>query len=333
MRQSYDLISPSLGQTGYPVRADYRNFGEMDWKSALLGFKSYLVLERALSANSIQSYTSDVSRLVQYLNMEGLTAGPLELQSGVIEKFIHYISELGLGARTQARMLSGVKAFYKFLLVEDMIQQDPTALLEGPKLSRKIPEVLSIAEVNSILDVIDLSSPLGHRNRAMLETLYACGLRVSELITLKISQFYPEEGYIKVTGKGNKERIVPMGASAIKQNLIYLENYRNPQTVKADSEDFLYLNRRGRYLTRVMIFTLIKKLVAQAGIEKNVSPHTFRHSFATHLVNGGADLRAVQQMLGHESITTTEIYTHIDVAYLRDTILRYHPRNKVKSNG
>jgi len=222
----------------------------MDWKSALLGFKSYLVLERALSPNSIESYTSDVSRLVQFLNMKGL--------------------------------------------------------LEGPKLSRKIPEVLSIEEVNAILDIIDLSEPLGHRNRAMMETLYACGLRVSELITLKISDFYPDEGYIKVTGKGNKERIVPMGASAIKQNLYYLEHYRSKQRIKEDSEDFLYLNRRGRYLTRVMIFTIIKKLVALAGIRKNVSPHTFRHSFATHLVNGGADLRAVQQMLGHESITTTE---------------------------
>jgi len=305
----------------------------MDWKSALLGFKSYLVLERALSPNSIESYTSDVSRLVQYLNLEGITAGPLDLSRVEIEQFIRYISELGLGARTQARMLSGIKAFYKFLLVEDMLYDDPTALLEGPKLSRKIPEVLSIAEVNMILDAIDLSNPQGHRNRAMLETLYACGLRVSELITLKISEFYPEEGYIKVTGKGNKERIVPMGETAIKQNLIYLENYRSHQTIKPDSEDHFYLNRRGRYLTRVMIFTLIKKLAAVAGISKNVSPHTFRHSFATHLVNGGADLRAVQQMLGHESITTTEIYTHIDVDYLRDTILRFHPRNRVASNG
>lgn len=305
----------------------------MDWKSALLGFKSYLVLERALSPNSIESYTSDVSRLVQFLNLKGISQGPLELKRDAMEQFIHYISELGLGDRTQARMLSGIKAFYKFLLIEDLIKDNPTSLLEGPKLSRKIPEVLSIEEVNAILDIIDLSDPLGHRNRAMMETLYACGLRVSELITLKISDFYPDEGYIKVTGKGNKERIVPMGASAIKQNLYYLEHYRSKQTIKEDSEDFLYLNRRGRYLTRVMIFTIIKKLVALAGIRKNVSPHTFRHSFATHLVNGGADLRAVQQMLGHESITTTEIYTHIDVAYLRDTIMRFHPRNRVASNG
>ena len=302
----------------------------MDWKSAIMGFKAFLVLERALSQNSIDAYIRDVKKLVEFLNIREITKSPTELKHADIEQFIRYIYELGLGDRTQARILSGIRAFYKFLLVEDLVNDDPTELLEGPKLRRKIPDVLSYEEINLMLDTIDLSEPQGHRNRAMLETLYACGLRVSELVNLKLSQFYIEEEYIKVTGKGNKERIVPIGSEAMKQNLYYIEHYRNHQKIKEGCEDFLYLNRRGRYLTRVMIFTIIKNLAEAVGIDKKVSPHTFRHSFATHLVEGGADLRAVQDMLGHESITTTEIYTHIDRKYLRETIMMYHPLNRSK---
>lgn len=301
----------------------------MDWKSSIRGFKAYLKLERGLSDNSLDSYIRDVRKLVEFLEIEERQKSPLQIQSSDIEEFLGYIHEIGLGARTQARMLSGIKAFYKYLLVEDLLDDDPTGLIEGPKLSRKIPDVLSLEEINALLAAIDLSGPLGHRNRAMLETLYACGLRVSELITLKISDFYPEEEYIKVTGKGNKERIVPMGEEAIQQNLYYMNHYRNELDIKPGCEDYLYLNRRGKNLTRVMIFTIVKNLVEYIGLKKNVSPHTFRHSFATHLVEGGANLRAVQDMLGHESITTTEIYTHIDRKYLRETIMKYHPRNRV----
>jgi len=300
----------------------------MDWKSAIMGFKAFLVLERALSENSIDAYIRDVSKLVEFLNIKEIEKGPLAISQEEVQQFIKYIYELGLGDRTQARILSGIRAFYKYLLVENLVNDDPTELLEGPKLRRKIPDVLSYEEIQQMLDAIDLSEPQGHRNRAMLETLYACGLRVSELINIKISQFYIEEEYLKVTGKGNKERIVPIGAEAIKQNLYYIDHYRNHQKIKEGCEDFLYLNRRGRYLTRVMIFTIIKNLAEKVGIKKKVSPHTFRHSFATHLVEGGADLRAVQDMLGHESITTTEIYTHIDRKYLRETIMKYHPLNK-----
>ncbi len=300
----------------------------MDWKSAITGFKAYLVLERALSENSIEAYLRDIRKLAQFLTARGENTGPLEVQRNDIQDFISSIYKLGLGERTQARILSGIKAFYKFLLLEDMIDDNPTRLLQGPKLGRKIPAVLSFEEITMMLEAIDLSQPQGHRNRAMLETLYACGLRVSELITLKISQFYHEVEYIKVTGKGDKERIVPMGSEAIKQNLYYMKHYRNELKIQPGQEDFLYLNRRGKSLSRVMVFNIIKDLAAKVGIDKTVSPHTFRHSFATHLVEGGADLRAVQDMLGHESITTTEIYTHIDTKYLRETIMNFHPRNK-----
>lgn len=300
----------------------------MDWKSGILGFRAYLVLERALSGNSISAYVSDIHKLVEFLNIKQIEKGPLALVHDDIAQFLQYIHELGLGERTQARILSGVKAFYKYLLIENLLDADPTNLMEGPKLGRKIPAVLSYDEITVMLEAIDLSEPQGHRNRAMLETLYACGLRVSELISLKISEFYHEEEYIKVTGKGNKERIVPMGAEAIAQNLYYMSHYRSTLKIKPGQEDFLYLNRRGSSLSRVMIFNIIKDLAEKVGIEKKVSPHTFRHSFATHLVEGGADLRAVQDMLGHESITTTEIYTHIDTKYLRETIMNFHPLNK-----
>lgn len=300
----------------------------MDWKSAILGFKAYLQLERSLSENSILAYIRDIEKLVNFLNLNQSTKGPLDIKSEDVTNFIAFIHQLGLGDRTQARILSGVRAFYKYLIVENLAQDDPTDLIEGPKLSRKIPDILSYEEINALLSLIDLSKPQGHRNRAMLETLYACGLRVSELINLKLSQFYPEIEYVKVTGKGNKERIVPMGQEAIKQNNYYIEHYRNHMNIQDGHEDLLYLNRRGKGLSRVMVFTIIKDLVAKSGIDKKISPHTFRHSFATHLVEGGADLRAVQEMLGHESITTTEIYTHLDTKFLKHTILNFHPRNK-----
>jgi len=300
----------------------------MDWKSSILGFRAYLILERSLSENSVEAYLRDVKKLAQFLTQQQIDKSPAEVVHEDVSQFISYIYQLGLGERTQARILSGIKAFYKYLLIENLIDRDPTDLLQGPKLGRKIPDVLSVEEIDMMLAAIDLSEPQGHRNRAMLETLYACGLRVSELINLKISEFYPDVEYIKVTGKGDKERIVPMGAEAVTHNLYYMDHYRSHQDIQPGHEDFLYLNRRGKGLSRVMIFTIIKNLAAKVGIAKTVSPHTFRHSFATHLVNGGADLRAVQDMLGHESITTTEIYTHIDTKYLRQTIMNFHPRNK-----
>ncbi len=293
-----------------------------------MGFRAYLILERALSENSVEAYLRDIRKLAQFLHLQESPKGPLELVHEDVSLFIRYIYDLGLGERTQARILSGIRAFYKYLLIENQIDRDPTDLLQAPKLGRKIPAVLSVGEIELMFSAVDLSEPQGHRNRAMLETLYACGLRVSELIGLKISEFYPDVEYIKVTGKGDKERIVPMGQEAVRQNQLYMENYRNHQVIKPGYEDFLYLNRRGKSLSRVMVFTIIKNLAQKVGIEKKVSPHTFRHSFATHLVEGGADLRAVQDMLGHESITTTEIYTHIDTKYLRETIMNFHPRNK-----
>lgn len=304
----------------------------MDWNSGIKGFKAYLKLERAMSIHSIDAYIRDISKLREYLEINNLGLSPLELTYQNLQEFIGYIFDLGLGDRSQARILSGIRAFYKYLLIENLINDDPTELIEGPKLKRKIPDVLSVEEINLLLSTIDLSEDHGHRNRAMLETLYACGLRVSELINLKLSNFYEDEAFIKVVGKNNKERIIPIGQDAILQNKIYRDSYRCHINIKEGFEDFLYLNRRGKALSRVMIFTIIKNLTAKAGIEKKVSPHTFRHSFATHLVEGGADLRAVQDMLGHESIITTEIYTHIDREYLRDTILRFHPRNKSIEN-
>jgi len=300
----------------------------MNWNSSISGFKAYLILERSMSEHSIDAYLRDIKKLHQFLHLKEWNVGPVEVRHKHLQEFIFYINKLGLGDRTQARILSGIRAFYKYLLVENLVDDDPTELLDGPKLKRKIPDVLSYEEVNNILNAIDLSEETGHRNRAMLETLYACGLRVSELIGLKISNFFPDQEYVKVLGKNNKERIVPIAPDAIKQNLFYIETQRNHMEVKPGHEDFLYLNRRGRSLSRVMVFTIIKNLAQKIGIDKNVSPHTFRHSFATHLVEGGADLRSVQDMLGHESIITTEIYTHIDTKYLRDTIMKFHPRNR-----
>ncbi len=301
----------------------------MDWNSAINGFKAYLMLERSLSENSVMAYEDDVLKLHQYFLSSENMISPLEVSFKDLEKFIHWINKIGLGARSQARIISGIKAFYKFLLLEDLIEDSPTDLLEGPKLPRKIPDVLSYDEITMVLATIDMSTAHGQRNRAMLETLYACGLRVSELITLRLSHYYPSEGFVQVLGKNNKERIVPIGSEAIKQIGFYVEGYRNHMdNIHSDHEDFLFLNRRGKKLSRITVFNVIKDCVDKAGLKKNVSPHTFRHSFATHLVEGGADLRAVQDMLGHESITTTEIYTHLNTDFLRDTILKYHPRNK-----
>lgn len=301
----------------------------MEWNSAINGFKAYLMLERSLSQNSIMAYEDDVLKLYQYFQSIETPKGPIEVEYEDLEGFIHFINKLGLGARSQARIISGIKAFYKYLLLEDVINDSPTELLEGPKLPRKIPDTLSYEEITSVLSTIDLSTAHGQRNRAMLETLYACGLRVTELITLKLSNYFDDVGYIKVLGKNNKERIVPIGSEAMKHISFYIEGYRNHMNnIHSDHSDFMFLNRRGKHLSRIMVFNVIKEAVSKAGIEKSISPHTFRHSFATHLVEGGADLRAVQEMLGHESITTTEIYTHLDTSYLRNTIMNCHPRNK-----
>jgi len=301
----------------------------MNWKPFVNGFKSYLMLERSLSENSIEAYLRDVSKLEEFLSLKKLDLTPTAVQQKHLEDFILWLNELGLGARSQARLISGLKAFYKYLLVEDIANDDPTELLEGPRLSRKIPEVLNYEEIRSMLETIDLSEPHGTRNRAMLETLYACGLRVSELINLRLSNLFPEIGFIKVIGKGNKERLVPIGEDALRHIHSYKEGVRRGQmNIHPEHENFLFLNRRGKSLSRVMVFMIVKEAAKLAGITKTVSPHTFRHSFATHLIEGGADLKAVQDMLGHESITTTEIYTHLDTDYLRETIMSFHPRSR-----
>lgn len=301
----------------------------MNWKSILKGFKAYLQLERSLSENSVDAYLRDMAKLEQYCELQGVLVQPEKLTQQQLEQFLIYVSEYGLSARTQARTLSGLKAFYKYLSIEDVIEDNPTELLEAPKIGRKLPDVLSVEEINKLINAIDLSKAEGERNKAILETMYSCGLRVSELVNLKLSNLNFNEGFIHVIGKGSKERIVPIGSIAIKHINIYIKAVRNhQQNIKKGNEDVVFLNRRGSKLTRVMIFTIIKQLCEKSGINKTISPHTLRHSFATHLVEGGADLRAVQEMLGHESITTTEIYTHLDRDYLRQAILDFHPRSK-----
>ena len=303
----------------------------MDWRSGIKGFGEYLQLERSLSEHSIDAYLRDVQKLQAFFEDFDQKIGPLDVRYEQVQKFLTYINELGFGPRSQARILSGIKAFYKFLLVEDLIDADPAELVEGPRLARKIPDVLRYEEVQAIIEAVDLSEPQGTRNRAILETLYACGLRVSELTNLKISNLFLDLGFLKVLGKNNKERLVPIGAAAVKHLKLYLNHVRKLQdNVKEGEQNIVFLNRRGARLTRVMIFTIVKKMTRLAGINKVVSPHTFRHSFATHLVEGGANLRAVQDMLGHESITTTEIYTHLDRDFLRETLMQFHPRAKVK---
>lgn len=285
-------------------------------------------LERGMSKNSIDAYLRDVDKLRQYVEIKTLDQSPTEIETKTLEDFLTWLGTFSLNARTQARILSGIKSFYKYLLLEDIMEDSPAALIEAPRLSRKIPEVLTYEEVEAVLAAIDLSKAQGTRNRAMVEVLYACGLRVSELLNLKLSNLFLDVGFVKVIGKNDKERIVPIGAAAIKHLGFYLTERKAQRNVQKDFEDFVFLNRRGKDLSRITAFVMIKDLAKAAGIDKNVSPHTFRHSFATHLVEGGADLRAVQDMLGHESITTTEIYTHLDREYLKNTVLSFHPRNK-----
>jgi integrase/recombinase XerD len=298
------------------------------WEPYKKGFKSYLQLERSLSGNSVEAYVADLDKLTTYLESVAVTKSPEQIELKDLQGFIKWVAEIGLNQTSQARIISGIRAFYKYCLLEDISKKDPTLLLEAPKLRRRLPDILSIAEIENILEQIDLSTPEGTRNKAILETMYSCGLRVSELVNLKISDLYLDIGFIRVTGKGSKERLVPIGSEAVKFNRIYAENIRVHIDVKKGEEDILFLNRRGSRLSRVMIFLIIKDLVKKAGINKVISPHTFRHSFATHLVEGGADLRAVQEMLGHESITTTEIYTHLDREFLRKTLQEFHPAFK-----
>jgi integrase/recombinase XerD len=295
------------------------------WESYKKGYKAWLQLERSLSDNSIEAYLHDIDKFTQYLQTTGDLKAPDTVALKDLQSFLHWIATLGLNASSQARILSGIRSFYKYCFIEQIVRQDPTTLLESPKLKRALPDVLSSGEIEKIIEQIDLSKPEGHRNKAILETMYSCGLRVSEVVNLRISCLYLDVGYIRVIGKGDKERLVPIGRVAIREIGIYQEKIRTHSTIRPGQEDILFLNRRGSRLSRVMIFLLLKDLVKQAGITKNISPHTFRHSFATHLVEGGADLRAVQEMLGHESITTTEIYTHLDREFLRKTLEQYHP--------
>jgi integrase/recombinase XerD len=298
------------------------------WDSYKNGFKGYLQLERSLSDHSVEAYLHDIEKLTQFVLISQSAKAPAEIELKDLQLFVKWIHELGMSQTSQARIISGVRSFFKYCLIEQICSKDPTQLLEAPKTKRKLPDTLSFEEIELVIAQIDQSSPEGGRNKAILETMYSCGLRVSEVINLKISGIYPDLGFIRVTGKGDKERLVPIGKDAIKYILVYKNNIRIHQNIQKNFEDFLFLNKRGTALSRVMIFYIIKEMVMKAGIKKIVSPHTFRHSFATHLVEGGADLRAVQEMLGHESITTTEIYTHLDRDYLRDTLQRFHPAYK-----
>ena len=297
----------------------------MDWDTAITEFKQYLQLERAMSPNTVTAYLGDVAKLQQYAAANPVP--PAELTATDIQEFLEWINKFGISAYTQARIISGIKTFYLFLSLELGLAQSPAAFIQAPRLGRKIPDILNITEIDALLSAIDQSTPEGVRNRAMLEILYGCGLRVSELVSLKISNIFLDVEFIKVEGKGNKERLIPIGAQAIKHLQIYLQQVRVHLEIKPDKADFVFLSRRGAPLSRVMVFLIIKALAEKTGLKKQISPHTFRHSFASHLIEGGADLRAVQDMLGHESITTTEIYTHIDREYLQSIITQYHPRS------
>ena len=296
-----------------------------NWERYIKDFVSYLKIEKGLAENSILAYQNDVDKLKEFAAASSKL--PDQLSYDDLKQFLSTLFDLGLSARSQARIISGIKQFYGFLILENLTEVDPSELLEQPKLGRKLPEVLTIEEIDALLAAIDLSKNEGHRNRAMLETLYSCGLRVSELVGLRFSDLFFEEGFIRVIGKGNKERLVPVSPQVQKEIDIYQQHIRNHLNIQKGSENIVFLNRRGAQLTRVMVFTIIKNLAETIGLKKNISPHTFRHSFATHLIEGGANLRAIQEMLGHESITTTEIYTHLDQRFLRDAILSFHPRN------
>lgn len=297
----------------------------MSWESSIKEFKYYLKVERSLADNSIQSYLRDINKLANYCR--DIKKNEKSVTTKDIRNFISHLVSEKISPRSQARIISGIKAFYKYLILEDYITDDPTLLIENPKIGLKLPEVLSVEEIELIISSIDLSKKQGQRNKAIIETLYSCGLRVTELINLKISNINFNDEYIKVIGKGNKERLTPIGSNALKYIQIYVNEVRIHQKISKGNEDIVFLNNRGSKLSRVMIFTLIKNILKKIGIKKKVSPHTFRHSFATHLIEGGADLRAVQEMLGHESITTTEIYTHLDKDYLRSNIMQFHPRS------
>lgn len=297
------------------------------WEQQIKHFETYLKLERSLSGNSIEAYVRDMGKLQQFMAIAHKDVSPLKVTSKHLQGFLTYISELGMSAHSQARILSGIKAFYKYLIFEELLEKDPTQLIEGPKLGRKLPDTLSYIEIEQLLEAIDLSTPEGARNRAMIEVLYSSGLRVTELVDLRYNNVYFDVGFLRVIGKGNKERLVPIGKDALKYLNIYKEQIRVHVPVQKGFESYMFLNRRGKKITRVMVFTIIKQLAEKIGMKKVISPHTFRHSFATHLIEGGADLRAVQEMLGHESITTTEIYTHLDRDYLRQVIQEFHPRS------
>jgi integrase/recombinase XerD len=300
------------------------------WEQRIRDFGHYLKLERSLSDNSVEGYLTDVGKLKQFVNLTREDLRPEDISPKDLRAFLEYVNELGMSAHSQARILSGLKSFFKYLMFDGSIEKDPTALIEGPKLGRKLPDTLSFHEIEKLLNAIDLSTSEGPRNRAMLEVLYSSGLRVSELVELQLNNIYRESGFLRVTGKGNKERLVPIGRDALKYLDIYVKDVRGKaphKSAKKGFESFVFLNRNGSKLSRVMVFTIIKTLAQSTGLRKKISPHTFRHSFATHLIEGGADLRAVQEMLGHESITTTEIYTHLDRDYLRQVIQEFHPRS------
>lgn len=299
----------------------------MKWSESKKGYESFLRLEKSLSQNSVSAYINDINKLISFLDIENKKVTPDKVKLQHLKSFVEWLNQKGVSPRTQARTISGIKSFFRYLLIEEKITSDPTTLLESPRIGRKLPDVLSMEEIDLLIDSVDVTKPEGQRNRAMLETLYSCGLRVSELVNLKLSNLYFDQNFIKIEGKGEKERLVPISKNAVEEIRKYIEGSRKDLNISKESANILFLNRRGKKLSRVMIFTIIKGLAQKVGLEKKISPHTFRHSFATHLINGGADLRAVQEMLGHESILTTEIYTHLDKDYLKATIQQFHPRS------
>ena len=298
----------------------------MNWAESKKGYEIFLRLEKSLSQNSVSAYVNDINKLISFVEEYYPTITPAALKLVQLRKFVEWMSGKGVSPRTQSRTISGVKSFYKFLLVEEVVEHDPTTLLESPKIGRKLPDVLTSEEINKLIDSVDLAKPEGLRNRAILETLYSCGLRVSELVNLRVSNLHFEQEFVKISGKGEKERLVPISKRAIDDIKKYMLGYRKKLKIDKSGENILFLNRRGRKLSRVMIFTIIKNLGTKIKLEKSISPHTFRHSFASALVQGGADLRAVHEMLGHESILTTEIYTHLDKEFLKETVNKFHPR-------
>jgi len=305
----------------------------MTWDNAIESYKTYLILEKSLSANSVEAYLNDINKLAKYCADRHQVNTPDEVTYDILKNYLVYVSEVGVTNRTQARCISSIRSFFKFLVFDGKLENNPTKLLEAPKIGRKLPNILSVEEIDAMLNAVEMYKPEGQRNKAIIEMLYSCGLRVSELINIKLSNINFRMGVVKIEGKGNKERMIPLSKNAKAEIKQYLKVYRDYLDIEKGYEDVLFLNKRGTALSRVMVFNIIKHLANRAGIKKNVSPHTFRHSFASHLVSGGADLRAVQDMLGHESILTTEIYTHLDDHYLKDTINKYHPRSKSKEGS